>query len=132
MGYHHTATEIRYNEAEEGEYTVCDGSGEDWSTYYCWYLTTSIDDHLEYFGLYETCSDDDSDQVETWTTAAPSSSGLASLPDAVQWGIYIACALGWILALNFCCCYYKMRKEMQQMYQVANSNAYHAFNDSDM
>merc|ERR1712129_92017 len=56
MGYHHTATEIHYTKADPMTYTQCDGSGEDWSSQ-CWYLTSSINDHMNYFNLYESCDE---------------------------------------------------------------------------
>ena len=138
------ATEIRYNDAETREYTQCDGSGEDWSDWYCYYYTTSIDDHLNYFDIYLTCDDDEADEVLQITTVTPETTattnvgdkivykfkeGLNGLPEAAKWAIFIALGLGWILALVFCCCYYKARGELKERYKYgADAGSYYAFN----
>merc|ERR1711997_1069698 len=52
MGYYHTSIEVWYSSTDPLAYQQCDGSGEDWA---CYYVGYSIDDHLNYFGLYEDC-----------------------------------------------------------------------------
>merc|ERR1712048_198442 len=54
MGYYHTSTEVWYTSTDPLTYHQCDGSGEDWG---CYYVGYSVDDHLNYFGLYEDCPD---------------------------------------------------------------------------
>jgi len=51
--YHHTWTEVWYTLDMPLTYEVCNGSGEDPA---CSYVITSIDDHLMYMDLYESCT----------------------------------------------------------------------------
>ena len=52
FGYHHTATEVWYNEANT-QYQVCDGSGEDpnCADSVPWYDLLDVEDHLHYMGI---------------------------------------------------------------------------------
>lgn len=52
-GFHHTWVEIWYTSDSPLVYTVCDNSGEDPN---CSYIVTSVEDHLWYMDLYESCS----------------------------------------------------------------------------
>merc|ERR1719273_1518427 len=52
MGFHHTSIEIWYTSTDPLTYQQCDGSGEDWG---CYYVGTSADDHVNYFGILESC-----------------------------------------------------------------------------
>ena len=90
---------------------------------------TGIYDHLNYFDIWFSCSDS-ADRIET--TSASTKETSSALSNSAEWMIYIALAMGWILALNFCCCYYKMRKEMKLRNSVGPNKSYYAFNDSEM
>lgn len=52
FGFHHTATEVWYNEANT-QYQVCDGSGEDpnCADSVPWYDLFDVSDHLHYMGI---------------------------------------------------------------------------------
>ena len=51
--YHHTWTEIWYQQDDPLRYRQCDGSGEDSE---CGYLIPSAEDHLQYMNIHESCS----------------------------------------------------------------------------
>ena len=52
--YHHTWREIWYTKDNPLNYTECDGSGEDKQ---CAYFGDSVEDHLNYLDIKESCSD---------------------------------------------------------------------------
>lgn len=60
QGYYHSGTEIHYTDDDSLTYTQCDGTGEDSS---CDYIGDSVDDHLNYLNLYESC-DTSSDYID--------------------------------------------------------------------
>lgn len=55
---------IRYLDAESRRYIQCDESGEEqWMNPECWCFGTSMDDHLRYFNINESCESSSSDRT---------------------------------------------------------------------
>merc|ERR1712053_49213 len=68
IGYFHTSIEVWYSSTDPLTYQQCDGSGEDWG---CYYVGYSVEDHLNYFGLYEDCPDTAAVNTSVESTEAP-------------------------------------------------------------
>merc|ERR1712013_342402 len=141
MGFFHTATQIHYTDTESLTFTQCDGSGEDWQ-WNCYYLTTSVDDHLNYLNVEESC---DADAAYEYTNTTTSSTSAAvgdgddsesegtvvykvehSLDTVPKVALSVGLAVGWIVAMVFCCFYCRARNELQKK---GMSNTYQAFQD---
>jgi len=138
FGFYHTAVEVRYTSTSPLTYTQCDGTGEDSN---CDYIGYSVDDHLSYFGLYESCSTSsesdaslvvDAEDVEdlvflsTMNTIVTTQSienqilhqCIDGLDNASKIALFVTVALGWCLALICCGCCLKARHDLRKAHET--------------
>ena len=122
---------IRYIDSESGEYTQCDGSGEDWTDSDCFYYLSSMADHLNYLNLYESCAADD---VAGGGPDPEPEGGIIDFSDwspAATLAVFVALGMGWVFAALFSCCWVRERRETTK--QCTNRGpkvSYRAFNDT--
>merc|ERR1711971_1051134 len=115
----------------------------DWNSQ-CWYLTSSINDHLNYFNLHESC-DEEVDWIVV-STASPtvkptahinateSTQNEAAVTDVHRLEndsdsisnvlICIAAAVGCALALMFAVCWYRARMDLQKRQRMPSVGSY--------
>ena len=142
LGYYHTSTQIWYTSTDPLEYKQCDGSGEDWD---CSYLGYSVEDHLNYFGLYEDCPQpvNETNIIDSISSTMPPSdlhildcdcdevmfqSTLLNVAESVDDSsdtlyvilLSIAVISGWIFAIVFGCCWCKTRRLFNEYQQKSS------------